>query len=314
MLAYISRRIALLILVMIGVTMLTFMLIHLAPGDPAEMIAIARYGEENLSVEVIEQIRDNEGLDSPILIQYLIWTGHIIRGDFGRSLITGEPILEEIASRAPATLKLALMSLLISLIISIPAGVISAVKQNTIIDRLAMTGALLGACVPNFWLGLLLILLFSVTLGWLPSFGYGGISHIILPALTLGAGMAAVTTRLTRSSVLEVLHQDYITTARSKGVRERQIIFRHCVKNAFIPIVTVIGIQLGHLLEGTVIVESIFGWPGIGKLLVDSIFARDYAMIQACALFFAVIVTLINILVDIIYLYLDPRIRYGKVK
>lgn len=314
MLSYIIRRIILLITVMFGVTLLTFLLMHLAPGDPAEMIAITRYGEENLSVDVVENIREVEGLDSPIILQYFHWLAHIFKGELGNSIVTGEPVLYEISSRINATFALAFVSLFVSLLIAIPCGVISAVKQNSIIDRATMALALFGASVPNFWLGLLLILLFSVTLGWLPSFGYGGFRHIILPSITLGTSMVAITTRLTRSSMLEVLQQDYITTAMSKGLYNRQILTHHALKNAFIPIITIIGIQLGHLLEGTVIVESIFAWPGIGKLLVDSIFVRDFAVVQACVLIFAMIVSLINLLVDMLYLYLDPRIHYRKEK
>ena len=312
MLNYISRRLVLLLIVVLGVTIMTFALMNLAPGDPAEMIAMARYGLENLTVEEVEHIRISEGLDAPVWIQYMHWLAYALKGDFGCSLVTGDPVLQEIIVRAPATLMLALASLIVSLLIAIPAGIISAAKQNSLIDYLARTGALLGASMPNFWMALLLILLFSVILGWLPVFGYGDLRHIILPAVTLGTGLAAVSTRLIRSSMLEVLEQDYITTARAKGLQEGNIISRHAFKNAFIPVITVIGLQLGHLLEGTVIVESIFGWPGLGKLLVDSIFARDYALIQACVLLVAVFFVLINLLVDILYVYLDPRIRYEK--
>ncbi|MEN6348291.1 MAG: nickel ABC transporter permease [Syntrophomonas sp.] len=310
MLTYIIRRLVLLAIVVLGVTIMTFVLMNAAPGDPAEMIAIARYGLENLTVEEVEHIRIIEGLDASVGIQYLDWLTHVLKGDFGNSLITGDPVMQEIMVRAPATLMLAFASLTVSLFISIPAGIISASKQNSLVDYLTRTGALLGASMPNFWLALLMILLFSVTLRWLPVFGYGEFRHIVLPAVTLGTGLAAVTTRLTRSSMLEVLEQDYITTARAKGLQERNVIFRHALKNAFIPIITVIGLQLGHLLEGTVIVESIFGWPGLGKLLVDSIYARDFALIQACVLLFAIFFVLINLLVDILYVYLDPRIRY----
>ena len=199
-----------------------------------------------------------------------------------------------------------------SLLIAIPAGVISAVKHNSFVDHGVRIGAMLGATIPNFWLALLLILLFSVTWDWFPVFGYGTASHIVLPAVTLGAGMAAVTTRLIRAGMLEVLKQDYIISARAHGISEKRVIFRHALKNAFIPVITVIGMQLGHLLEGTVIVESIFAWPGLGKLLVDSIYARDYAVIQACVLLFAVFFVLINLLVDLLYVILDPRIRYDR--
>ncbi len=312
MFRYIIRRLLLLLIVVLGVTMMTFILMNVAPGDPAEMVAMARYGLENLTGEQVEQIRISEGLDSPIWIQYIHWLAHAIKGDFGRSLVTGDPVLQEILVRAPATLILALASLVVSLFIAIPAGIISAARQNSWLDYLTRTAALLGASMPNFWLALLLILLFSVTLGWLPVFGYGGFRHIILPAVTLGTGLAAITARLTRSSMLQVLEQDYITTARAKGLQEVHIIFRHAFKNAIIPIITVIGLQLGYLLEGTVIVESIFAWPGLGKLLVDSIYARDFAIIQASVLLFAIFFVLINLFVDVLYVYLDPRIRYEK--
>lgn len=309
---YIGKRLCLLLIVIIGVTVLTFTLMHAAPGDMAEMIAISRYGAENLTTAEVEAIRLSEGLDSPVMVQYFHWLTHMISGDFGNSLITGEPVMEEILIRLPATLKLSFAALLVSLVIAIPAGVIAASKQHSLMDHLTMSSALIGTSVPNFWLGLLLILLFSVTLGWFPVFGYGGLRYMVLPALTLGAGLAGITTRLTRSSMLEVLNQDYVTTARSRGLSERRIIFKHALKNAFIPIITVIGIQLGHLLGGTVIVESIFAWPGIGKLLVDSIYARDFATVQACALLFAIIFVLINLIVDILYLFLNPKISYQK--
>jgi peptide/nickel transport system permease protein len=205
-----------------------------------------------------------------------------------------------------------IFSLVVSLIIAIPAGVISAEKQHSMIDHITMTSALIGTSIPSFWLGLLLILVFSVKLGWFPVYGYGGLQYIVLPALTLGAGLAGITTRLTRSSMLEVLNQDYVITARSKGLSEKRIIYHHALKNALIPIITVIGIQLGHLLGGTVIVESIFAWPGIGKLLVDSIYVRDFATVQACVLLFAIIFVCINLLVDVLYVFLDPRISYEK--
>lgn len=312
MFSYISRRIFLLIFVLLGVTVMTFTLMHLTPGDPAEMIAIARYGLDSLNSENIEAIRVSEGLDSSVLVQYLHWLNHSIHLDLGCSIISGDPVVEEILLRTPATLKLALLAMLVSLLIGIPAGIIAASKRASVVDYLVMTGALLGASMPNFWLGLLLILLFSVTLGCLPVCGYGELRNIILPAITLGTGLTAITTRLTRSSMLEVLQQDYINTARSKGLRELRIMYRHAMKNAFIPVVTIIGLQFGHLLEGTVVVESIFAWPGIGKLLVDSIFARDFTMIQGCVLFFAFVFVIVNLLVDIIYVFLDPKIRYEK--
>ena len=312
MLKYIIRRLAMLVIVVIGVTLVTFTMIHLAPGDPAELMAIARYGLENLSEEDIERIRVAEGLDAPIFIQYLRWLGHTVTGDLGRSLVTADPVQEEILLKLPATFQLALAALVVSLLVAVPAGIISAVKQHSPLDYLTMTGALLGVSMPNFCLGLLLILFFAVKLGWFPVYGYGGLSHMILPAITLGTGMAAITTRLTRSSMLNVLRQDYITAARSKGLSEGQLIFSHALKNSFIPVITIVGLQIGHLLEGTVIVESIFARPGQVQLLVDTIFDRDFSIIQGCALLFAVLFVLINLLVDISYVYLDPQIRYEK--
>ena len=312
MLKFIAKRLLLMFVVIVGVTLMAFSIMHLAPGDPAEMIAIARYGTDDISQEEIEWIRAQEGLDAPVQIQYLRWLNHVLHGDLGRSLITGESVLTEFSLRFPATLKLAIASMIVSLLIAIPIGIISATKQYSVIDNVSMVGALIGVSMPNFWLGLLLMLLFSLYLGLLPVCGYGDIRHMILPAITLGTGMAAIITRLTRSSMLEVLKQDYITTARAKGLREKVIICKHALKNALIPVVTIIGLQFGWALEGAVIVETIFAWPGVGKLLVDSIFARDFAMIQGCVLFIAVIFVLVNLMVDISYAYLDPRIRYEK--
>ena len=295
--------------VLLGVSILTFSIVHLVPGDPAEMIAIERYGEE-VTEDVIEHVRIELGLDKPVYIQYLRWLGNVLQGDLGISSRTGHPVLDEIMVRFPATLELAIVSMIISLIISIPIGILSAIKQYSTIDNVSMFGALIGVSIPNFWLGLLLILFLSVHLGIFPVFGRGGIEHLILPAITLGTGMTAITTRLIRSSMLEVLNQDYIRTARAKGLKEIVVIGKHALKNAMIPVVTIIGLQFAALLDGTVIVEVIFAWPGIGRLLVDSVFARDIPMIQGGVLFSAIIITTVNLLVDISYTYLDPKIRY----
>jgi peptide/nickel transport system permease protein len=304
MLKYILKRIFL-----VGVTIVTFSTMHFAPGDPAEIIAVARYGDD-LTQEQIDWVRVTEGFDSPVYIQYLKWIEHVSRLDLGRSLVTSHDILEEITIRLPATFKLAVSSLVISLCIAIPAGIISAVRKNTVIDHLCMSAALLGVSIPNFWLGLLLIWLFSLTLHLFPSYGYGGGEHLVLPAITLGTSMAAITTRLTRSSMLDVLNQEYIVTAKAKGLDEKTILLRHALKNAMLPVITFAGLQLGFLLGGAVIVETIFAWPGIGKLLVDSIYARDFAMVQGCVLFIAVLFAFTNLIVDITYAFLDPRIRY----
>lgn len=311
MLTYIVRRIGLMIFILLGVSIITFFMMYIVPGDPAEIIAIEQHGGE-VTRETIEHVRAKHGLDRPVYIQYFHWLINVLQGDFGHSYRTDRPVLNEILAKLPATIQLALASTLLSLTIAIPIGVISATKQYSVIDNLSMTGALIGVSMPNFWLGLLLILFFSLYLGWFPVFGRGGIEHLILPAITLGTGMAAITTRLTRSSMLEVIKQDYITTAKAKGLSEKVIIWIHALKNALIPVVTVIGLQFGSLLEGAVIVETIFAWPGVGRLLVDSIFARDFAMIQGCVFFIAVIYVLVNLMVDISYAYLDPRIRYEK--
>ena len=311
MLKYVLKRFLLVFVVVLGVTVVTFSAMHFAPGDPAEMIAVARYGED-LTQGEIEWVRATEGLDAPVYIQYLRWLEHVLHLDLGKSQITHEDVLEEILTRFPATLVLAISSLILSLLIALPTGIISAIRKNTIVDNACMTGALLGVSMPNFWLGLLLIWLFSLSLGLLPSFGYGGIKHLILPTITLGTSMAAITTRLTRSSMLDVLNQDYIVMAKAKGLDARTILLKHALKNAMLPVITFVGLQLGFLLGGAVIVETIFAWPGIGKLLVDSIYARDFALVQGCVLFIAVIFALSNLAVDIIYAYLDPRIRYEK--
>lgn len=310
MFKYIIRRLLLMLIVIAGVTMLTFLLMYLAPGDAAQLIAVARHGP-SMGYDEIEEIRASENLDNPIHIQYSNWLGHIIRGDLGVSLITGEPVINEICYRFPATLQLAVISMLLSLLLAIPIGVISAYKKGSWLDNCCMGVALTGVSMPNFWLGTLLILLFAVYLGWLPAFGKSGINSIVLPVITLGFSHAAIIARLIRSNMLDVLGQNYIRTARANGLTDKKIIFKHAFKNALLPSVTVAGLQFAFLLEGSVVVEAIFAWPGIGKLLVDSIFARDFTMIQGCALLIALIFTSLNLAVDISYAYLDPRIRYG---
>ena len=309
MLTYVIRRMGLMVFILLGVSVITFSMMHFVPGDPAEMIAMERYGEE-VTAETIEFVRAELGLDQPVYIQYFRWLTNVLQGDLGYSFRTDRPVLDEILTRLPATVQLALAGMLVALLIAIPVGVISATRQYSVVDNISMFGALLGVSIPNFWLGLLLILFFSVHLGWLPVFGRGGIEHLILPALTLGTGMAAITTRLIRSSMLEVLGQDYIRAARAKGLKEKAVIYKHALKNALIPVVTIVGLQFASLLEGAVIVEVIFAWPGIGRLLVDSIFARDFMLIQGCILFIAAMFVLVNLLVDIFYTYLDPKIHY----
>lgn len=314
MLTYIIRRIGLMVVIMLGVSVITFSMMHFIPGDPAEMIAKERYGEEGVTAETIDHVRAELGLNQPVYIQYLYWLARILKGDFGTSFRTDRPVLEEILARLPATIELTLAAMLVSLVIAVPVGIISAVKQYSIVDNASMACAILGASMPSFWMGLLLIMVFSVHFGWLPVFGRGEITHLLLPALTLGTGMAAITTRLIRSSMLEVLKQDYIRTARSKGLGEKAVISRHALKNALIPVVTVVGLQFGALLDGAVVVEVIFAWPGIGRLMVDSIFARDFPVIMGCVFIFGAIYVIVNMIVDISYAWLDPRIRLGGFK
>ena len=297
------------LIILLCVSAITFSLMHLVPGDSARIIAEKKYGEE-VTEQTVDLVGREMGLDRPIFIQYFSWLGGVIRGDFGESFRTGRPVWDEIMSKLPATAELALAAILVSLIIAIPVGIISAVKQYSLLDNASMVGALVGVSMPNFWLGLLLILLFSLHLEWLPVFGRGELKHLILPALTLGTGMAAVTARLTRSSILEVLKQDYVRTARAKGMTEMVVMNRHVLKNSLIPVITVVGLQFGALLEGAVVVEVIFAWPGIGRLLYDSIFARDYPMIQGCVFIIAVMYVTVNLLVDISYAWLDPKIQY----
>lgn len=310
---FLLQRLFLLVVVAIGVTALTFLMMYFTPGDPAVIISVSRYGgPESLSADLIDWIRHQEGLDAPIYIQYVKWLDHIIHLDLGRSLITDEPVLDKIVSRFPATFQLALVSMCIYLLIAIPLGIISAVKQNSAIDYLSITGVLVGVSMPNFWLALILILFFSIYLGWLPVCGYQDFRCFILPATTLGIGIAATTTRLVRSSMLDVLGQNYIRTARAKGLKETIVIGKHALKNAMIPIITIVGLQFASLLEGAVVVETIFAWPGVGRLLVDSINQRDFPMIQGCVLFIAIIFVLANLIVDCSYVYLDPRVRYDR--
>jgi peptide/nickel transport system permease protein len=309
MFAYIIRRFGSMIIILFCVSIITFSLMHLVPGDPAYIIAERLYGHE-VSEETVERVKEELGLDRPVWAQYGRWVSRALQGDFGTSYRTGLPVLSEIMGRLPATLQLALAASFISLIIAIPIAVISARKAYSLVDHASMLGAMVGVSMPNFWLGLLLILVFSVHLGWFPVYGRGGLAHLILPAITLGTGMAAVTARLTRSSLLEILKMDYIRTARAKGLEESTVVQKHALKNAFIPVVTVIGLQFGALLEGAVIVEVIFAWPGVGRLLVESIFARDFPVIQGCVFIIAVMYIIVNLLVDLSYPLLDPKIVY----
>lgn len=293
------------------VSIISFSLVFLAPGDPAEVLLSSPQGSP--SPEVTEAFRIRMGFDQPVYVQYLRWLNNMLHGDLGYSYMSDKPVVDTIMKCFQATLRLSVVSMIISIIVSIPLGIIAAVKNNTIIDDFCRFGALVGVSIPNFWQAFLLIMLFSIYLDWLPVAGYGDggdLEHMILPATVLGTSSAAMTTRLMRSSLLEALTQDYITAARAKGLPERIVIGKHALKNALIPVVTMLGLSLGFLLNGSVAVEWIFGWPGIGRLVVDSIYSRDYTMIQGSILFIAIIFVTLNLIVDISYTYLDPRIRY----
>jgi len=300
------RRLLGLIPVLLGVSLLVFAILKFIPGDPARVVAGL-----DATTDDVENIRRQLGLDQPLYIQYALFLGNSLTGDFGRSIRSRRPVGEEVANTLPATIQLALVSMAIATIVGLVLGVVAATRQHTIWDGLTMVGALLGISVPIFWLGLMLILVFAVQLGWLPAQGRGGPEHLVLPSLTLGAASAGIIARMMRSSMLEVLRQDYVRTARAKGLGERLVVLRHALKNAAIPAVTVIGLQFGYLLGGAVITETVFAWPGMGRLVVEAIKFRDYPVVQACILLLALIFSLVNIVVDLTYASLDPRIRYS---
>jgi peptide/nickel transport system permease protein len=302
---YVAYRFLLTGFVLLGVSIVAFFMIRLVPGDPAELIA-----DQWATKEDIERIRKDMGLDKPVAVQYMIYMGRLMHGDLGNSVITKIPVTEEIAAKFPSTVKLAITATIIALVIGGLAGIISAVRPYTIFDNTAMILALLGVSTPAFWLGLMFMLVFSVKLGWFPAIGAATPKHLVLPSTTLALVTAGVIARQSRSSMLETLQDDYIVTARSKGLRERVIVYRHALRNALIPVVTIVGLQFGHLLGGAVLVESVFGWPGMGRLLVDAIFTRDYPIIQGAVLMFAVTFALVNLGVDLVYGLIDPRISY----
>jgi ABC-type dipeptide/oligopeptide/nickel transport system permease component len=300
------KRLLAVIPVVFGVLLLTFTLVHLVPGDPVEVML----GESATSADR-SQLRAELGLDQPLLIQFGDYLNKLVHGDFGRSIHTQTRISTLLAERIPATARLALLALLIALSIGLPLGIIAALRAGKWPDSVATLTSLSLSAMPHFWLGPLLMLVFALWLGWLPVNGMESPSAIILPALTLGFGLAAILTRMTRASLLETLHEDFVRTARAKGLRERTVILRHALRAALLPVVTVIGLQLGSLLAGTVITETVFGWDGVGRLLVESIEKRDYPVTQACVLVIALTYVIVNLLTDILYSRLDPRIRFS---
>ena len=312
---YIIRRFIVAIPVLLMVSIIVFLLIHLMPGDPA----LVMLGEE-ATPEMIEDLREELGLNQPLHLQYLSWLRKVLAGDFGRSILTKQPVVEALIHRLPITIELILLAFLISLLISLPIAVASAVRPNSWIDILGNALATTGISMPSFWLGILLIFLFAIKLRVLPASGFVAVreslllnlKHMILPALTLGMWLSASVMRMTRSGMIEVLKQPYIRTARSKGLSEWTVLWRHALKNAFIPVVTILGLQLGRLIGGAVVTETIFAIPGVGQLAVKSIFMRDFPPVQAIVLVMAISMLLSSLVVEIIYSYLDPRIRLGR--
>jgi len=332
---YIARRLLNLIPILLGITLLVFVFLHLIPGDPAVVMS-----GERATPEQVAALKERLGLNQPLPLQYLKFLLNLMRLNLGNSIISGVPIADEIKTRWPATFELSVAAMLIAILLGIPAGVLAAVRKNSPVDNLTMSSSLLGVSMPVYWLGLLLIYLFAVNLNWLPPNGRISVNagfafkpitnfylldallrldmkalkdvlaHLILPAVTLSTIPLAIIARITRSAMLEVLSQDYIRTARAKGVLERWVIFKHALKNALLPVVTIIGLQFGALLGGAILTETIFSWPGIGSWIYEGILSRDYPVVQGGVVFIAIAFVLINLLVDISYAFLDPRIQY----
>lgn len=331
---YLLRRLVLTVPALLGVTIIVFTIMHVIPGDPVQLI----FSGTGASLEQRQAMRQALGLDRPLPVQYVIYVSNAIRGDLGQSIHFKQPVTELILERMPATIELTIASLFVALIVAFPVGVISALKRNSVVDHMAMTGATLGISMPTFWVGILLIMLVSVKLGWLPGFGRisyeanlekvtgfhlidslltwnipafkDALVHLILPAVVLGIAAATFTTRLVRSSMLEVIRKDYVVTARSKGLSEWTILNRHMLRNALIPVITLIGVMIGALLGGAVVTETIFAWPGIGRLVIQAINNRDFPVVQGVVLFFALIRLTINFVTDVLYVWLDPRIGH----
>lgn len=313
---YIARRILQAIPVVLLITFLSFSMIILLPGDP---LAVMTTEGQAMDPEVREVYIKEFNLDKPIPVQYAIWLGRVFKGDLGKSTLTGRPISTELKSRLPATLQLGLAGIMIGLLIGIPAGIAAAVWRNSVLDRVFTLGSVSGVAIPDFWFGLMLILFFSVKLRWLPALGYesifsdpiGAIELMILPALVTGWGVSAIITRQLRSSMLEILQQDYVRTARAKGLRELNVVWGHALRNALLPVVTILGLLVARVVAGSVIIEQIFAIPGVGRMLVGAVSGRDFPAVQGVVLLLGISVVVMNIVTDVAYTWLDPRIRYG---
>jgi peptide/nickel transport system permease protein len=308
--SFILKRLLFMIPTILGSLTIVFFAIHLIPGDPA-LVILGEYATQ----EDIASLRHELGLDRALIVQYFSFLTEYLVGNFGTSFLSEQDVLTEIMIRIPYTIELAVASILIALIIGIPLGIISAIKRNSLLDYILTTISIMGVATPSFWLGLILIIVFAINLGWFPIISSGeetllNFKFLALPAFAIGVSMAALIARLTRSNTLEVLGEDYIRTARAKGVNEQVVIFKHVLKNAAIPIITIIGLQIGHLIGGAIIIETVFSRPGVGKFLIDSIYARDFPVIQATTFVIVVVFLLINLIVDILYSYFDPKIKY----
>jgi peptide/nickel transport system permease protein len=330
---YIIKRLLQIIPVILGVTLIAFALIHLAPGDPVRTML-----GQHATQQEIDDIRIKYGLDQPVYVQYFIWLGDVLQGDLGRSILSHEQVTTEIASRFPNTIELAIAAMIFAILIGVVAGIISATKQYSVADYSVMGLALFGISMPVFWLGIMLMMIFGVYLRWLPIGGridllipfhsitgfmvidsiitlngaalISVLSHLILPAIALGTIPMAIIARTTRSSMLEILRQDFIRTERAKGLSERKVIYKHAIRNAMVPVVTVIGLNFGLLLSGAILTETVFSWPGVGRLVVDAVYARDYPLVVGCILVFALVFVIVNLITDLLYTYIDPIIHY----
>ena len=312
--SYILQRLLMAVVVILGVTFVVFLIVHIVPGDPARVI-LGAYASD----EAVAAIRERLGLNAPFLSQYFLWLGNALQGNLGSSLITSQPVAPQLLLRLGPTLELSIASLLVGVGIAFPVGILSAVRPGSKLDLIASFLSQIGVSVPSFWMGILLILFFSLNLGWLPPSGYTNfsedagswLSHLILPAITSGIVSASILTRFIRSSMLNVLHMNYIQTARAKGLTENTVTIRHGLRNAMISIVTIIGLQVTALMSGVVIVEVVFAWPGLGRLALDAVLDRDYPMLQGAVLIVAIVVTMVNLAIDLLYFFLDPRIEYA---
>ncbi len=307
MYAYIARRLVAAIPVLVGVSLGVFLMLQLVPGDPAALML----SEFQTTPEQVARLREQLHLNDPLPVQFGRFVWNASHGDLGYSVRSKRPVAAEIRDNLPSTLELALAGLLIAALIGTTFGILAAVRQYTWVDASSMLVALMGVSMPSFWLGFLIIFVFSLRINLFPATGGGDVRHLVMPAVTLGLGAAAIIARLTRSSMLEVLKQEYMTTARAKGLRDRRVILAHGLRNALIPVVTIFGLQFGQLLAGTVIIETVFGRPGIGRLIVDAILAKDFPMVQGIVLLIATSYVIVNLVVDILYGFLDPRIRYS---